>query len=613
MKLQISFTKRVFFIVILVGMVSMLVFLALTQPTGKVVRTVGSKITNTIAITGVNTGESIGKEFGVLTESHLSGLGTTTEQTNEGRTQVKQYLRLHGGTSQTHSGDLNTMSGGTIVFERNEMGEVGDFLKFNANEDAFEYEIEFSSGFNSAYNNNGKLTDIREETLNLLGGQFAIIDAEVDTSSHWIELKMIGPGGTIVLKDLDYTDSLYTDHGAQINGKNIPSRVQIKGYDKGNNKFSITNIKYRPQVVAKTGKHVYVEAKHGLQQYLRYPQIMLTPEFEIIYGGLKGGPAPAVVADVTGAVSTELSEGIAELINKEGPTGNMITGAATASGNMIWFKPVGDDQYDLIASTNTANYKIGLASTRGGLHWGDDDQQFIFTESANSGVFNIALRDYFMISSGTDIGDYTSIMMYENVLPDQNKVQFRDIAGGGSKQAKYDSATGKGQVVLNGRSTTFYVDLNSPHDITVDLTQDGNINGARAEMVLRGGPRLRFSGAGTIKLIAPQRLFHEPSGDETTTFNIGSSGGDITLTVANQATLTLKSAGGGIKYGLTPFGFEFEWNKGKEPEELKIGMPGSGIAQPFRGGGTQQAGYGSQAGAYVVVTLERSKLAKKSS
>ena len=46
MEFQISFTKRVFFIVILVGMVSMLVFLALTQ-TGGVVRTVGSKITNT--------------------------------------------------------------------------------------------------------------------------------------------------------------------------------------------------------------------------------------------------------------------------------------------------------------------------------------------------------------------------------------------------------------------------------------------------------------------------------------------------------------------------------------------------------------------------------------
>ena len=61
---------------------------------------------------------------------------------------------------------------------------------------------------------------------------------------------------------------------------------------------------------------------------------------------------------------------------------------------------------------------------------------------------------------------------------------------------------------------------------------------------------------------------------------------------------------------MTVFGFEFEWNKGKEPEELRIGMPGSGIAQPFRGGGSQ-AGFGAQAGSYVVVTLERSKLAKK--
>jgi hypothetical protein len=611
MELQISFTKRVFFIVILVGIVSMVVFLALTQPTGGVVRTVGSKITNTIAITGVNPGESIGKEFGVLLESHLLGLATTTEQTNEGRTQVKQYLRLHGATSQTHGGDINQMNGGTIVFERNEQGKVGDYLKFNSNEDMIEYEIEFSGGFKSKKNPSNMLVDLKEETLNLLGGQFAVVEARVDTGAKWIELRLMGPGGMAELKDDDYSDIYYTDHGLKFNGKNIPSRVMIRGHDLGNDKFSITNIKYRPQAIAKgAGKHVYVEAKHGVQEYLKYPQMMLTPEFDIIYGGLSGGPAPAVVADVTGAVSTEMSEGLAELINAEGPTGNMITGAATASGNMVWFKPRGDDQYDLIASTNLANYKIGLASTRGGLHWGDDDQNFIYSESANSGVFNINLRDYFMVSSGTDIGDYTSILMYENVLTSENKVQYRDLAGG-SKQAPYDPATGHGQMVINGRPTDFYVNLVSPHDITVDLTQDGNINGANADWILRGGPRLEFSGAGTVKIVAPRRLFHEaPAGDETTTFNIGQSGGDITLTVANQATLTLESAGGGIKYGMTNFGFEFEWNKGKEPEELKIGMPGSGIAQPFRGGGTQ-AGYGSQAGSYVVVTLERSKLARK--
>ncbi len=610
MELQISFTKRVFFIVVLVGMVSMVVFLALTQPTGEVVRTVGKKITNSIAITGVNPGESIGKEFGVLTESHLLGLGTTTEQTNEGRTQVKQYLRLRGGTSQTHSGDLNQMNGGTIVFERNAQGQVGDYLKFDGDQDMFEYEIEFSSGFKSVYNGNKVLVDLRGETINMLGGQWNILDAKVDTGAHWIELKLMGPGGVAVFKDLDYTDIYYTDGGLQFNGKDLQARVLIKGYDLGNNKFSITNIKYRPQPMPKAGKHVYVEAKHGLQQYLRQPQMLLTPQFEIIYGGLSGGPAPAVVADITGAVSTEIAEGIAELINKKGPTGNLITGAASVSGNMVWFKPVGDDQYDLIATTNRANYRIGLASTRGGLHWGDEDQNFIFTESANPAVFNINQRDYFMVSSGTDIGDSTSIILYENIITSQNKVQFKDIAGGGSKQAVYDAATGQGQVVINGRPTTFYVNLASPYGITVDLTQDGNINGARAEWVLRGGPRLRFTGAGTVAIIAPRRLFHEaPAGDETTTFNIGQTGGDITLTVANQATLTLQGAGGGIKYGMTNFGFEFEWNKGKEPEELKIGMPGAGIAQPFRQGGTQ--GYGAQSGSYVVVTLERSKLAKK--
>jgi len=608
-KLEISFTKRVFFIVILVGLVSMLVFLALTQPTGNIVRTTGSKITNTIAITGVNPGEAFAKEFGVLTETHLLGLGTTTEQTNEGRTQVKQYLRFHGSSSQTHEGDINLMSTGTLVFERNEQGKVGDFLKFDADQDMYEYEIEFSSGLNSVYNSNNMLVDIKGETLNLLGGQWNILEAKVDTSSHWIEIKFIGPAGTAVFKDLDYTDIYYTDGGLRFNGKDMQARVMIKGYDMGNNKFSITNIKYRPQAAAKIGKHVYVAPKHGVQEYLREPQIMLTPQYEIIYGGLTGGPSPAVVADITGAVSTEMAEGIAELINAEGPTGNLITGAATASGNMVWFKPIGDDQYDLIATTNRANYKIGLASTQGGLHWGDDDQNFIFTESANSGVFNINLRDYFMVSSGTDIGDSTSIIMYENIITSQNKIQYRDIAGG-SKQATYDAATGYGQMIINGRPTTFYVNLAAPNDITVDLTQDGNINGARAEWVLRGGPRLRFSGAGTVAIIAPRRLFHEaPAADETTTFNIGSSGGDITLTVANQATLTLEGAGGGIKYGLTNFGFEFEWNKGKEPEELKIGMPGAGISQPFRQGGTQ--GYGAQSGSYVVVTLERSKLAKK--
>jgi len=607
MGLQISFTKRVFFIVVLVGMVSMVVFLALTHPTGDVVKTTGTKITNTIAITGVNIGESIGKEFPALTETHLLGLATGVVQTNEGRTQYKQYIVLHGGTSQTHDGDLNQMSGGTIVFERNQQGEVGDFLKFYGNQDMFEYMIEFSSGFNSVYDSSGELEDIKGETLNLLGGQFAFLDAEVDTNSHWIELKLMGPGGTVELKDTDYTDTYFTDHGLKFNGKSIPSRVKIKGYDLGNDKFSITNIYYRPETMPKgAGSDVHIKPKHGLQEYLRYPQQMLTPQFEIIYGGLSGGPAPAVVADVTGAVSTDMALELAELINAEGPTGSRITGAATAGGNMVWVKPVGDDEYDLIFSTNTASYKIGLMSTQGGLHWGDDDQDFIWQESANNAVFNINLRDYFLVSSGTDVGDYSSVIMYENVLYDQNKIQYRDLAGG-SKQAAFDAA-GYGQMIINGRPTSFYVSAAAPHDITVDLDQDGDINSGAAQIVLRGGPRLQFAGVGTVRIIAPRRLFHEaPAGDETTTFTIGQSGGDITLTVANQATLTMHSVSGGIRYGETPFGFEFMWNDGKEPEELQIGMPGAGIAQPFTQGGAQ--GYGAQSGSYVVVTLERSKLA----
>lgn len=608
MDLDISFTKRVFFIVTLVGMVAMLVFLALTQPTGNIVKTAGTTITNTIAITGVNPGESIGKEFPALTESHLLGLSTGTVQTNEGRTRYKQYIRLLGSASQTHDGDSNLLGGATIEFTRDNYGNVGDFLVFDSDEDMFEYTIEFESGFESKVDN-GKLVDLREETLNMLGGQFTILDAKVDTSSHWIELKFMGPGGTVEFKDLDYTDAYYSDSGLKFNGQNLASRVMIKGYDQGNNKFSITSIQYRPQPMPKAaGKNVYIAPKHGVQEYLKQPQVMLTPQFEIIYGGLSGGPTPLGGA-VTGAtVSTEMAVGLAELINQEGPTGNMITGAAVSSGSMIWFKPSGDDQYDLIVATNNANYKFGVMSTRGGLHWGDADQGFVWKESANNGVFNINQKDYFLVTSGNDIGQYSSIILYDTINTASNKVQFRDLAGG-TKEAVYDPTTGYGQVVFNGRPTTFYVNLASPYDLTIDLTQDGTINGGSAQMVTRGGVRIQFAGTGTINIIVPRRLFHEaPTADETTTFTIGSSGGDITLTIASQASLTLEGAGGGIKYGMTNFGLEFEWNKAKEPEELKIGMPGAGIAKPFQ----SPASYGTQSGAYVVVTLERSKYAKKS-
>ena len=616
MDLDISFTKRVFFIVTLVGMVAMLVFLALTQPTGNIVSTVGKTISNSLAITGVNVGESIGKEFPALTESHLLGLATGTVQTNEGRTRYKQYILLVGSASQTKGpeglpGDSNLLTGATVVFEKNNYGEVGDFLRFNSDEDMFEYYIEFESGFQSKVEN-GKLVDLREETLNMLGGQFAILDSKIDTNAHSIELKFMGPGGTVEFKDLDYTDAYFTDSGLKFNGNNLQSRVMIKGYDQGNDVFSITSIQYRPQAMPKAaGKHVYVAPKHGVQEYLKQPQVMLTPQFEIIYGGLASGSSPtggAVTQITGGAVSTEMAVGLAELINKEGPTGNMITGALSTAGNMIWFKPSGDDQYDLIVATNNANYKFGVMSTHGGLHWGDADQDFIWDESANNGVFNIDQKDYFLVTSGNDIGQSSSIILYDTINFDANKVQFRDLAGG-TKEATFDAATGHGQTIINGRQTDFYVSLAAPYPITVDLTQDGNINGAAAQMVTRGGVRLQFAGAGTVNVIVPRRLFHEaPAADETTTFTIGSSGGDITLTLANQATLTLEGAGGGIKYGMTTFGLEFEWNKGKEPEELKIGMPGAQIAQPFASKGYTSGG---QAGSYVVVTLERSKLAKK--
>ncbi len=516
------------------------------------------------AVPGANTvivrldvGEFLGNELTAISEAQMAGLRSGRVQTKESSTDYVQSIRF------MESGLFN---GGQVVFGRDERGTVSDFLQFS--DVIFKYQIEFSSGLISNIESNS-LPDLEDENLELMGDTYTIVDTDVDASSNRVSIKMFGGFGSVELTDGNYGDDSYYQ-GVQINGQNIDALVKIKATDSGN-MLNIYSIQYLLNANAVLSGDVQVVPLHCTREFLQYPQGMFSPNFDICYKGV-GAAVPVAI-----------------------PSGGI-------SGNEVFVKPRGDDEYAMVASNLIGQtYEIPLAQLPGMC--GNRGRDFIFKEAAAPGAPNIDLHDYFLVSSRNTIQGVSNVLIYDSISG--NTVYFKDLATGNQFSAVFDPGTGEGQLLVSEGTYRFFVGAGNA--LAMDQTNDGDINGATADFVFSGGTRAEFTpGCASVDIVTPSRLFSEPAGDETTTFDI-TFGSQIDLFVPSpQVTVPgysfeLQSAGGGVKQGLTKYGILFTWDQESHSDDLTLVIPGGYVRSAPRGG----------AGAEVFITLERQKLMKK--
>jgi hypothetical protein len=460
-------------------------------------------------------GEELGAVKTTFTSTDLDALKSGVLDTGGGSTPVKQYLRF---------GDVNAY----VDFTENDDDVTGDYLYFPDGDTdyMFEYHLEFTEGADSEVDaTDDNLPDLEGEVLTILGAPFTIVDSSVDgaeimltmlggevadtlrdgeTKTYTIggkdyevtavfissddqtaKLRVngvlsdeLGEGDTDVLEgevtigvqdiltnqregivefylganklkmtDTDFTDSVYEEDATiKVGTESVDNADLIIKATNGTDELTLNYIKYR--VIPPT--EIWVPAGKGLKEFLvdeEADNALLVNTWDITYAGL------------------------------------MKTGVSN-----IELKAVSDDAYKLVfKNINGDAYSVPLFSTEGAnFKWGDEDDDFIFTEAATvadpttTGATEaqtfIPEDSYFLVSDDTDMDDNTvvNVLRYESVRSTDNKVVFRDLAGD-TMEVAYDEDNGQGELIVGGQSHYFW--LNSTDDeLAMDLDGSGAAN-----------------------------------------------------------------------------------------------------------------------------------------
>lgn len=518
------------------------------------------QITNTIAISGIELGDPIGRYDPVLSEFHLKDLSSGTINTPVARTKYDQFLRLRR---------LGDFDGGIIQFDQDSTGAAGDFLVFK--DAVFEWVAQFNQGLKSRIEKDNNtnidhLRDIQDRYLNIMGQNFAIVDTDVDTTTGNINILLWGET-QVWLHDDNYKDDKFSD-GSKVNNHNVDAKVKIKaGYD--GSVLTIDSITYRLNAVpaVPTDPYMMVPGYYSTRNQHKTPEAFLVSGFDIFYAGAQGYQA-----------------------------------GSRAVTNVIEFKPSGKG-YSLQFPAHGSVYAINFVENAGGVFYGSNGHKLIAAES--SGFF-IDLEDSFVLNSKDDFGGMTRILKYDRVDTSNSRAYFEDLAGG-SLEATYDS-NGNGQLIVGGASYAFAIDTSSSSpSIKVDLNNDGTIGSGSAKLRFPDGRYITLGSSGgsstTLTFTTPKRLRAEAAADETFNVVISTSSSRLDIDVTG---LNLSRDKDGIDKGMTSTGVFVELNQIQHPGNLKLQLPAVPATAKVTVGRKTTATKGT-----VIVTLERQKVIKR--
>jgi hypothetical protein len=547
-----STPKRVFFIVVLVAIVASLVIMGEFYRTGAAIAY--KPLSQARDHLGIQLffADYIGKQVQGVDGAVWLGAQQSTIQTNEGRTEVYPSLQFWV------PGEFN---GGRLVFKqiKTPTYTASAALSWPLNTPLFQYKIVFSSGLQSKLDSNNALDDLRDRRLKILGTVFTFLAGQstYNPGTNRISLRLMGGYGTIDLTDV--CDNQFTTGGVRVNGKTVDSHLRII-CSQVNDLVRIESIEYRPlaTAAAATTNEFDVLPKHGVQEYMLYPQALLSPEFNLflaqVGSGGGAGPSPA-------------------------PSGG---GDIVFDGSRRQWRAT----FSLLRG---GRYQIDLLSNSP-YNWGDGDRTFVVTEGNW-----INIQDYFALSAGNGLNDPSWIYMLNNIHTQNKKVYWRDMAGGGNKEARYDPGTKKGSMNIGGYNFEFEVDEANKR-IKVDQNLGG---GGTVELRTSGRLLLKFGPApGDVKVIVPAELRQEQFVDLVDSFKLLSNAEIIVNSPDMKDDISVE----GREQGLDQFGNRFVLDTDSKPDTLNIFTSGQQAAPQVT------VTSGGQAAGIILLTDKQSEL-----
>lgn len=494
--------------------------------------------------------EPIGDVAETITSDDLAGLKSGKITTQEGSTNYQQFLRLRDGTAlQDIAVNFVTNSG-----EDNE--KMSDYMVVESSTLPFiQWEVQFDEGFESELGANAAgtvadaLDDFEDRTLNIMGTDYTVVSAEVESDGGGFEMQLMGGSipdtlregetKTYTIGGVDYevtlvfvsdpastgspevkfsvngeitqplaegdTDTLSGgmqlgvrdilvnaregvasfylgahklvithpdslggfDGSVEINDDVTESDVvAVEGVVASGN-YEITSIKYQVIMDSAEGSGgvAYVPKGHGVRELMDEPELLISDQLDIKYGGL----------------------------------------TAPETANTI-ITPNGDDEYKLTFTNIEGKvYKgIPFLSTDGVMKFGDQDDDLVLVETTTA-TGNIGIDDYFIVSSKQAAeGDraVTNVLRYDKYDGETRKIEFLDQSGGSVSSTLALGGTGTFNVgghtydVVVSLATTSSTSADDDAAIAVDLDGSGTITSGEVPIITTwGGLALSFISA----------------------------------------------------------------------------------------------------------------------
>jgi len=485
-------------------------------------------------------GELIGSVKATFTENDLDALKSGVFDTGGSSTPVKQYLKFDNTSAYVD------------YVENSETDAVADFLYFPDDSYLFEYHMEFTEGAVADIETITELNDFESEVLTILGAPFTITSA-TRTATNGMTLTLLGGEVADTLRDGE--TKTYT-----IDGKDYEVTAVFISSDDSSAKLSVNGMLTKELNEGETDvlssdvtigvQEILTNQREGLVEfYLGANKLEMTDsdytDSTYAVGTVKvGGNSvdnPYLIIKATNQSSnTEVKlnyikykvlndeeifvpvgKGLKEFLTDDA---NVMltdtwdvkyTGLMKTGESVIKFNAKSDYGYELeFENVNGVKYSFPLITDKDNTYkWGDDDDDFIFTEYNNGTTTALALcadvntfisdDDYFIVSdkasSATEDKAVTAIMRYQSLSTGESTVTFRNLAGD-TFTVSYSGTLGTsatGELIVDGASHDFWIGADSAtasekYALSMELDVDAVANGDEVMAVARGGAIIDF-------------------------------------------------------------------------------------------------------------------------
>jgi len=483
--------------------------------------------------------EPIGDVVDTIGEGDLSGLKSGSLSTSEGDTDYQQYIRLKDASN------LQTMA---VNYRENDDNMMADYLVVDINKAFLEWEIQFASGFETSVDSTTRLTDLEDETLNIMGQDFSIVKADLINTQAGIEMTLMGGSSpatlregetkTFTLDGVEYEVTLVFVSDPSSSSSDVEAKFMVNG--------EVTKALQRGDTATLSGgiqigvRDILVNSRDGVASfYLGADKIVFSDanyalsdftaagNVEINTDSITEGDVEIAAQITSGTVAAPTKFEITSMkyrvtMDAEGvgtaylPAGKGVKslmrhpralisdsldlsyqGLEEVESYDVKIDARGDDRYTMeFTNIQGETYDFPLLSNENGVwKFGDNNYELVFIEASNFGTnttFNIGRNDYFIVSNdrGTEEDkSVTNVLRYTSYDSSSRTVEFNDLATNTVQKAIVTAGPiGSGPLVIGGHTYTVYVDNTSYSQpiIAVDLNAD-NGAGDKVKVAAWGG------------------------------------------------------------------------------------------------------------------------------